>query len=231
VAILLVVGALSSIAAADPRGDVAPCRRTEPGPGHPPDLVAATGTIAEEGSSLKWVLRFARPLTVPDHVGKPFRIDVLIRDPSVPALDVAYYRDVNRIVRYDAVVDPSLVVLSLPERAEDLFNPPIATGPRLVIQVPGRMITRDVDLLGPALARLRWTVVVRDQHRCDALGSSRPHLRFDREPVSPSPGGTSSRPAPLAGTSPALPAIGSIVAVAIVVTVVWAAWRRRRHAR
>jgi hypothetical protein len=220
------VGALASIAAGDPRGDASPCRPSAPGGGDPPDLIAARGTIVEGGTSLRWVLDFARPLVIPDRAGKPFRVDVLIRDPSVPALDVAYYRDVNRIVRYDAVADPSMVVLSLPERAEDLFNAPTVEGRRLTIQVPGRMISQDLDLQGPSLGRLRWTVVVRDEHRCDLLGTARPHLRFDRAAGEATPSVISPHPRPASdGAPPWLPiAVGLVAIGAIVVAVT----RRRR---
>jgi hypothetical protein len=164
------------LGASDPSGDVRPCRASGTGPGDPPDLVAGTGTVVEEGTSAEWTLRFADPLVVPDRAGHPFRVDILIRDPTVPAVDVAYYHDLNRIVRYDAVPQQGVVILLLPERAQNVFLGGTVDGDTLTIQIPGRQITRDLDLEGVPIQDLTWTAVVRDGHRCDVLGSFRPHL-------------------------------------------------------
>jgi hypothetical protein len=164
------------LGASDPTGDVGPCLPTADGPGDPPDLIGGTGTVAEEGSSAEWILRFADPLVVPDREGHPFRVDILIHDPTVPAMDVAYYHDLNRIVRYDAVPEQGVVILLLPERAQNVFLGGTVDGDTLTIQIPGRQITRDLDLEGVPIRDLTWTAVVRDGHRCDALGSYRPHL-------------------------------------------------------
>jgi hypothetical protein len=175
VAAVLVLAPLL-LAASDPSGDVGPCRPSSPGPGDPPDLVEGTGTVVEEGTSAEWALRFADPLVVPDRQGHPFRVDILIHDPTVPAVDVAYYHDLNRIVRYDAVPQQGVVILLLPERAQNVFLGGAVDGDTLTIRIPGRQITRDLDLEGVPIQDLTWTAVVRDGHRCDGLGSFRPHL-------------------------------------------------------
>ena len=59
----------------------------------------------ELGTSARWTLTFAEPLIVPDAVGRPFRVDIAIRDPEVPAVSFAYYRGVNRLVRVDATIE------------------------------------------------------------------------------------------------------------------------------
>ena len=196
-AILMITPLL--LGAGDPVADVGLCRASVPGSGDPPDLVAASGSIVEQGTSARWVLRFAAPLHVPDLEGRPFRVDILIRDPSVPSGDVAYYRDLNRIVRYDATPQQGVVILLLPEHGQNVFLGGRVDGDRLTIQVPGRQITRDLDLEGVPLEDLRWTAVVRDEHRCDVLGSARPHLALRPDPAEGAP----TDPPAVAPVSPA----------------------------
>lgn len=167
------------VAASDPPGDVAGCGDGR-GIGTPPDLVDARGEIVELGTSARWTLTFAEPLTVPDAVGRPFRVDIAIRDPDVPPLSFAYYTDVNRLVRVDATVVHETEIYLLPERGANVFDPPIIDGDTMTIQIPGRTLSADEDLTGtsPGLEALRWTVIVRDGHACDVLGDGRPTERF-----------------------------------------------------
>jgi hypothetical protein len=166
------------VTAADPSGDVAGCRG---GPASgAPDLVEARGETLEQGTSARWTLTFAEPLTVPDREGSPFRVDVAIRDPEVPAVSFAYYREVNRLVRVDATVEHPTQILLLPEGGANVFNPAVVEGRTMTIQVPGRILSADEDLTGtsPGLESLRWTVIVRDDRACDLLGSGRPTERL-----------------------------------------------------
>jgi hypothetical protein len=183
------------VAASDPEGDVRGCI-DGPGPGAP-DLIEVHGEIVELGTSARWKLVFAEPLIVPDAVGRPFRVDIAIRDPDVPVLSFAYFRNVNRLVRVDATVGHRTEIYLLPERGTSEFNPPIIEGTSMTIQVPGRTRSDDEDLTGtsPGLERLRWTVIVRDGRACDFLGEGRPTQRFVTQP-SPSP---SPEPEPDAG--------------------------------
>ena len=232
VAILLLAPFL--LAASDPRGDVAPCRPSASGPGDPPDLVAGAGTVVEDGSSAEWTLRFADPLVVPDRTGHPFRVDILIHDPTAPAMDVAYYHDLNRIVRYDAVPEQGVVILLLPERAQNVFLGGTVDGDTLTIRIPGRQITRDLDLEGVPIQDLTWTAVVRDGHRCDVLGSTAPHLPMvgpgvvtGVETPSALPSASSSAPtgsvAPDGGSGSA--AWWWIVVLALLLILAFATWR------
>jgi hypothetical protein len=166
------------VAASDPSGDVAGCR-SDAGSGAP-DLVEVRGEILELGTSARWTLTFAEPLIVPDPVGHPFRVDIAIRDPDVPAGSFAYYRNVNRLVRVDATVEHLTEIYLLPERGTNVFNPPVIEGASMTIQVPGRTLSADEDLTGtsPGLEALRWTVIVRDGRACDFLGDGRPTQRF-----------------------------------------------------
>jgi hypothetical protein len=205
------------VAASDPSGDVAACRG-EAGSGAP-DLVEARGEIVELGTSARWILTFAEPLVVPDAVGHPFRVDIVIRDPDVPSQSFAFYRDVNRLVRVDATVGHQTEIYLLPERGTNVFNPPIVEGSTMRIQVPGRTLSDDEDLTGtsPGLESLRWTVIVRDGRACDFLGEGRPTERLRAEvdvaaeEPTPHPGG--SLPWWLvAGAAVALLAVGGYVA-------------------
>lgn len=177
------------IAAADPRDDVSGCGGgTAAGA---PDLVEARGEIVEVGTSARWELTFAQPLVMPDATGHPFRVDIAIHDPAVRGFTFGYYRNVNRLVRVDATVDHRTEILLLPERAQNVFNPPTVDGRSMTIQVPGRTLSDDEDLTGtsPGLEDLRWTVIVRDETACDFLGSGRPTERLvvgnEAPPTSP----------------------------------------------
>jgi hypothetical protein len=198
--VLLALCAPLLLAAADPVGDVASCPNV-PG-GSPaglgvgaPDLVAASGEIAELGTSVVFTLRFAEPLIVPDRGGRPFRIDIVLLDPAVPPVDAGLYRGVNRILRYDAVRDPVTTTLLLPEGGQSRFIPPTIDGDRFELQVPGRTLVADEDETGtsPGLDRLRWSVIVRDEASCDFLGSGRPTQRLQEAAPGPEP--ETARPA------------------------------------
>lgn len=206
------------IAAADPEGDVVGCRGG--GGSGAPDLVEAHGEIVEFGTSALWELTFAEPLVVPDPVGRPFRVDVAIRDPDVPVQSFAYYRTVNRLIRVDATVGHRTEIYLLPERGTNVFNPPIVEGRSMTIQVPGRILTEDEELTGtsPGLASLRWTVIVRDGRGCDFLGDGRPTERLVSRPSitsspepEPTPDGSGLSPSWIAGAVVAILAIGGYV--------------------
>ncbi|MDP9119523.1 MAG: hypothetical protein M3M93_04480 [Actinomycetota bacterium] len=201
------------IAASDPEGDVAGCLGGA-GSGAP-DLVEVNGEIVELGTSARWELTFAEPLTVPDGAGRPFRVDIAIRDLKVPVVTFAYYRNVNRLVRVDATVDHETEIYLLPERGTNVFNPPAVEGRTMTIQVPGRTLTDDEDLTGtsPGLEALRWTVIVRDGRACDFLGGGRPTERFFTQPSGagqPTPAGLSPWWA-VGGAAVALLTIGGYV--------------------
>ena len=171
------------LGAADPVGDVGPCPGVGPGAGmtaDAPDLVSARAQIVELGTSAMWTFEFDQPLVVPDDRGSPFRVDVVLRDADAPVLSFGPYRAINRLIRYDAVADPGLRILLLPEAAENTFIPPRIEGSTMELQVPGRILSADEDETGtsPGLERLRWNVIVRDESSCDTLGAGRPNQRF-----------------------------------------------------
>lgn len=210
------------VAAADPRGDVTGCHGGT-GAGAP-DLVEATGEIVELGTSARWRLTFADPIAVPDPAGRPFRVDVTIRDPEVPTLSAAFYRGLNRIVRVDATIEHPTEIYLLPERATNRFNPPEVAERTMTIQVPGRTLTEDEDLTGtsPGLASLRWSVIVRDGPACDFLGTGRPTERLVRATE------RTATPEPPAGGGGSGAAV-AIVAVVAAVTLVGAGYLVRRR--
>jgi hypothetical protein len=196
------------VAAADPEGDVTGCLGGA-GAGAP-DLVDARGEIVELGTSARWELTFAEPVTVPDGVGRPFRVDIAIRDPEVPALSFAYYRNVNRLVRVDATVAHRTEIYLLPEHGANEFIPPTVAGRTIEIQVPGRILSDDEDLTGtsPGLESLRWTVIARDGRACDFLGDGRPTERLLTRRQHAPPAGRD-----VEGLSPWWLAVGAAVAL------------------
>jgi hypothetical protein len=229
-ALALIVLLPLTLAATDPRGDAVRCKGVR-GPGHPPDLVRALGWLGEEGSSAVWRLSFARPLVVPDPHEPAFRVDILVRDPTIPALSFDDYRQVNRIVRFDATSkNASIWILFLPEGGSAPFNPAIVKGRTLTIQVPGRLLLGEDQFGDVDLMRLRWSVVVRDGGRCDLLGNGIPSLRMATvAPPTSSPTASavpSTTPAQSASSTPALGVAGIAVAALAVLTVF--VLRRRR---
>jgi hypothetical protein len=181
-ALVAVVGTAGTASATtDPAGDVARCPGLNAGRlEDAPDLIDAVGEVIELGTSVRWTLTFARPLQVPDASGTPFRVDVVLYDPKAPTVSFGYYHGVNRLLRYDAVADPVLVTLLLPERGESRFIAPEVDGATMTVRIPGRALTEDEDETGtsPGLDALRWGVITRDGAACDLLGSGRPHERL-----------------------------------------------------
>ncbi|HTG47198.1 MAG TPA: hypothetical protein VK646_06060 [Actinomycetota bacterium] len=164
------------LAAADPPGDTGPCSGHGTALGSPPDLVSAEGWIGEDGTSAEWRLRFAEPLVVPDPSMPAYRIDILVRDPTVPTVTFAYrglrYRDLNRIIRFDATgPDQPLALIFIPEGGGAPFDTPVIDGDTMTILVPGRLLLGEIgdDLAKVDLTEMRWTVVVRDRDSCDFL--------------------------------------------------------------
>lgn len=202
------------MAASDPTGDVVGC--TGGAESGAPDLVEARGEIVELGTSARWELTFAEPLTVPDATGRPFRVDVAIRDAKAPPLSFAFYRKVNRLVRVDATVEHPTEIYLLPERATNVFNPPVIAGRTMVIQVPGRTLTADEEQTGtsPGLKSLRWTVIVRDGRACDFLGDGRTTERLVPQPAALPTAPGRAGPSPwwvVAGAAVALLAVAGYV--------------------
>jgi hypothetical protein len=170
VAIPLLLGAPVS----DPTGDTVACRGNARAGDEVIDIIGADAQATEGGAAIRFTVIFSGPLPVPDREGRPLRVDVLVRDPDVPTVSFAYYRKVNRIVRFDAIDEPALTILLLAERGSNSFFGARVEGARLMMELPGRLLTRDVDLEGPALERLTWSVVARDEGTCDFLGDGRP---------------------------------------------------------
>ena len=175
------------LAARDPLGDVAPCPPGRDGTGDPRiDIVEARGEMIERGTALRFTIEFADAFEAPDDEGRPMRVDVVLRDPDVPTVSFRYYRDLNRIVRFDAVPDPALQIVMLPEEGANVSLGAVALGDTVTMTLPGTLVTRDADLEGLGLERMRWGVIARDEGDCDALGGGRPTHRLAAE-VSPEP--------------------------------------------
>jgi hypothetical protein len=225
------------LGAVDPASDLVSCQSGSPLVSDAPiDMVKASGTSAENGLALRFTIGFSAPLPVPDEEGSPLRVDVLLREGSVPDLSADYYRGLNRIVRFDAVADPGLLVLLLPEKAESPFTGGVrARGDTLTLTLPARMVMQDPDIAGFDLSDLRWTVVSRDEDTCDLLGErARPErrVRVLGGAASPVPPISPNGPPPAATADPLISA-GFLVACLVAITIgggvgfAAAAWRRR----
>jgi hypothetical protein len=206
-AALLVVALLSPllVAASDPAGDVGPCPPGTTGEGDPRiDILEARGEIIERGTALRFTITFDQAFEAPDEEGTPLRVDVVLDDPTVPTVHFRYYRDLNRIVRFDAVPDPALQIVLLPEQGANVSLGVVALGDTVTMTLPGRLVTRDMDLEGLGLERMRWSVIARDEDDCDALGDGRPteRLREEAPPTAtPSAGEGSATPAASEGAT------------------------------
>lgn len=223
------------LGAADPGGDLVDCRSGSPTISDAPiDIVRAAGTTTEDGLALRFRLTFSAPLPVPDEDGSPLRVDVLLLDPVAPEVSADYYRGLNRIVRFDAVEEPGLLVLLLPERAQSPFTGGVKVeGETLTLTFPARMVMPDPDIGGFDFGPVRWTVVARDEETCDLLGErARPTRRVKvLEASSPVPSLSPDPVVPDAGGG--LLSVGFLVACVAAVAVgggagFAAAWWRRR---
>ena len=221
----------------DPARDLAPCGDAgAPVARAPIDIVDAVGSTAEGDQVLRFQITFSRPLPVPDDRGRPLRVDVLLRDPTVPDVTVGPYLFLNRIVRFDTVSEAGLVILLLPERSVSRFaGGSDVSGDTLTLQFPARMVTPDPDLAGFDLHRLRWTVVARDGGTCDLLGrGSRPNrrLKIAGDEMPPSPTASQGPVGPAVADAP-LVSGGMLLAYALAVVVGggagFAVARRRRR--
>jgi hypothetical protein len=227
-----------AIAATDPRNDVGSCGRIVMETGSSAadrriDIVAARGETVEHGTALRFTVTFAERLEVPDVEGTPFRVDILLRDPDAPAVSFRYYRDVNRIIRYDALPDALAQILLLPERGTNVFAGITLERSTLTVEVPGRLVRRDRDLEGLGLRRLRWTVVARDESECDVLGDGATTERVERSAGGPSSSapptapdsGAGLPPRPSSGAGPWI--AGALLGLGFLGVVFWAARRGR----
>lgn len=192
------------LAASDPAGDVGPCPPGSPGDGDPRiDILEASGEIIESGTALRFTVTFDGAFEAPDEEGTPLRVDVVLDDPKVPTVHFRYYRDLNRIVRFDAVPDPALQIVLLPERGANVSLGAVALGDTVTMTLPGRLVTRDMDLEGLELERMRWGVIARDERDCDALGDGRPTERLVAVAGTTPSGSASPTPDPAGTPDPA----------------------------
>jgi hypothetical protein len=217
------------LAAGDPVGDVGPCPPGAGGTGDPRiDIVEARGEIIERGTALRITIEFGDAFEAPDDEGTPLRVDVVLRDPNVPTVSFRYYRELNRIVRFDAVPDPALQIVLLPEEGANVSLGAVALGDTVTMTLPGRLVTRDADLEGLGLERMRWGVIARDEGDCDALGDGRPTERLAAEATATSaPDPTSvvgQTPGAAASASDSDPGSSGAVAWALLGGVVATVW-------
>lgn len=239
IVVFVIAAAFLSVAAGDPQGDLVPCGGgLQSGGGSDIiDLDAATARVVERGTAVKFRVRFARRPPAPDRAGKPWRVDLLLRDPSLPDYSFGYYHHVNRIVRYDAVASPRVQILLLPEQGLNEYFAVRIESRTLVIRLPGRLLVQDEDLAGVPLHRLRWSAISRDGGICDRIGTGRPTRKITGAVADDLPDPPASAPTTLPAPTPVgRGGLGgwawATIAVGILVGLASSAmWMTRRRAR
>jgi hypothetical protein len=223
-----------TLGATDPAGDAEPCRQGRPVGDEVLDVASAQGLLIENAMALEFRVRFHGRPVAPDPGEPPFRIDIVLKDPRVPTFSFGPYRDINRIIRFDATDPPRVAILLLAEQSISQPSTYVFEDGSLRLTVAGRLLgTEAENLENVPLEPLRWNVVAREGASCDWLGSGRPVLRLrTAKPAAPTqtaPASPSREAAPAAegGSFPWIPAIG--VALAAGATVATAAIARRRR--
>lgn len=175
------------LAARDPKGDVVSCTSGTAVSDPTADVVAVRGEAAELGTAAVWRVTFAKPLPVPDRVGTPLRIDVLVRDPLIAPVTLGDEHGMNRIVRWDDTGPEALEnVMWVYERSATTFNPPAIDGRTVTVTVPGRILLGEAENGTEFVRRARWSVLVRDGDACDRVGDV-PRYPLQKVDGSPSP--------------------------------------------
>jgi hypothetical protein len=199
-AALLLATPLLIAATPDPAGDVSACAGTGSVRDPVADVVSVDAIADELGTAAVWRITFAAPVPVPDTDGAPLRIDVLVRDPELPAVSVGTERGMNRIVRWDATAaDAPIEIAWLGGEGHTPFNPPEVSGRTVEIRVPGRILLGEAADGTEGVRRARWSVSVRDGDACDRVGAI-PSFRLREQPAPSDPtdvplGGNVDRPA------------------------------------
>lgn len=208
------------VAATDPPHDALPCDGGSSGSARVgPDLISAEGFAEELGTAAVWRLRFDRPVEVPSDL----QIDVVVRDPYLPATTLDGEPGLNRVVRWTASsAEEPVRILWVLEDNETPFNPPVIDGDTVEIRVPGRILLGEDEDGTESVARTRWSVVVRQGSICDRLGTGEPDLR-----LTGIGGDTTPSAVPLAAVAPASRlgwpafAFGAVVVLVLVALGLW----------
>jgi hypothetical protein len=227
---LLLATPLLIAAASDRRGDVAACMGGAPVHDPAADVVSVDAVGVELGTSAEWRVTFAERVPVPDLDGAPLRIDVLVRDPELPARSRGDEHGMNRIVRWDATgADAPIDIVWLGGEGHTPFNPPVISDRTVQIQVPGRILLGEAQNGTESVRRARWSILVRDGDACDRVGDV-PVFRMRMPPSStpPPPTRFTTDPPTPAAPSWTTPVIIAFVLVGAAVIVGMVARRRSR---
>jgi hypothetical protein len=210
----------------DATGDVTTCVGGGPVRDRAADVISVDGLAAELGTSAVWRITFAAPIHVPDTEGAPVRIDVLVRDPELPARSLGTEHGMNRIVRWDDTgVDRPIDIVWLGGQGHTPFNPPVISGRSVEIHVPGRILLGEAQNGTESVRRARWSVLVRDGDACDRVGGvPRFRLQEATSTTSPVPTGGSTTdsvgPSRTSSVGPIVLAAGIVIVAALSVTAI-----------
>ena len=221
--VLLALAAPLLVAATDPADDATACRSGEPVP-TTVDLAGADGFLTEEGQAVEFRVRFHGEVTSPDPQEPAFRVDIVLHDPRQQAFSVGPYREVNRIIRYDATDPPEVGVLLLSEAGISSPATYFFEDGELRITLAARQLGIEAENLEHVdLRPIRWSVLVRDGNACDTLTDA-PTLRLSEEaPTAPGGGGS-------LGLSVGIAFVILLGAAALAVVVATSGRRRARSA-
>jgi len=200
---LLLVALPVLVATSDPAGDVTACLPGGPQPSDGLDLAGADGFLTEGGQAVEFRVRFHGDVVAPDPQEPAFRVDIILRDPRLQTFSVGPYREVNRIIRFDATDPPEVGVLLLPEAGFSSPSTYFFEDGMLRVTLAARQLGIEAENLEHIdLRPVRWNVVAREGNACDSLTEGRPVLRLlegtpsptSSPPVTPSPPGAATPP-------------------------------------
>lgn len=225
-AVLLALLSPLLVGASDPSGDLVQCRTGDAIVRAGLDIATATGRLIEGGMALEFTVGFHGRPEAPDPDDPAFRVDILLKDPRLPTFSFGPYREVNRIIRFDATDPPEATIFLLAERGLSQPSTFAMEDGTLRITVAGRQLgVEDEDLESIDLSPVRWTVIARDGSACDLLGRGRPVRRLTEQ--SPTPAPSSPSPAETGAASngrPAerrIPPLGTVLITLGVVGIGW----------
>jgi hypothetical protein len=226
---LILATPLLAAATPDRTGDVTTCGAAGSVRDPVADVVSVDALADELGTAAVWRITFATRVPVPDTRGAPLRIDVLVRDPQLPARSLGDEQGMNRIVRWDATgADRPVDIVWLGGRGHTPFNPPEISDRTVEIRVPGRILLGEAPNGTESVRRARWSILVRDGDACDRVGDVPVfRLREPAQPTSPGIGMVFGQPTDGPQASNSIPyELLAAVFLVVVVVMVTAKWRR-----
>jgi hypothetical protein len=218
------------LGATDARHDFFPCGEPTEARTQEVDIGSAQGQLIDDGTALGFTVTLAGAPPAPDPVGHPWRVDVLLRDPNLPAFSVGPYRHINRLLRFDATDPPTGTMLLLPEEGRLQPSTFYYRDGTVTMTVAGRLLIPKEEIRPSDLEDITWSVLARDEDRCDRLGGASPSLKLTRGELQPAPSPSRAFDEIKGGSLPVWTVVALSVGVLIVVGGLMAfGWHRARR--